>query len=117
MKSKSLSALLALLPLAGMAIYLFVFIRLMTVVFSHQDDPEAINGFMMQHMSTLIGAGFLLFILTVGALVYFIIHVVNNKNVEGTERIIWILVFVFAGVIAFPVYWIIRIRPVPTGAP
>ena len=117
MKSKSLSALLALLPLAGMAIYLFFVVRIMTFVFSHQDDQEALNSFMMQHMSSLIGAGFLLFLVTVGALIYFIIHVVNNKNVEGTERIIWILVFVFAGVIAFPVYWLIRIRPVPTDAP
>jgi len=42
-------------------------------------------------------------------LVFFIIHMINNKKLDSTERLVWILVFLFAGVIGYPVYWYLRI--------
>ena len=56
---------------------------------------------------------FLLIILTallsLGLLIYYIVHVVNNNRIDSTERIIWVLVFVLAGMVGFPVYWYMRI--------
>jgi hypothetical protein len=54
-------------------------------------------------------------VLSAGLLIYFIIHVINNKTIDSTERIIRILVFIFAGMVGFPVYWYMRIwkAPVP----
>ena len=49
--------------------------------------------------------------------IYYIIQVVNNQALDSTERIIWILVFIFAGMIGYPVYWYMRIWKVypPSG--
>jgi len=51
-----------------------------------------------------------LMIVTLADLVVFIMHAIKNKAVNETERIVWILVFVFAGVIGFPIYWYMRIH-------
>lgn len=50
-------------------------------------------------------------ILHLGLMIYFIIHAINNQRVKSEERIIWVLVFIFASSIGFPVYWGIRIWP------
>jgi len=42
-------------------------------------------------------------------LIFYIIHAINNKAIDSNERIIWILIFIFAGMIGFPVYWFMRI--------
>lgn len=46
-----------------------------------------------------------------GLMIYFIIHAINNTRVKSEERIIWVLVFIFASSIGFPIYWGIRIWP------
>jgi hypothetical protein len=28
---------------------------------------------------------------------------------DGTERVIWILVFLFAGLVGYPIYWYMRV--------
>lgn len=42
-------------------------------------------------------------------LIYYIIHLVNNKAAESTEKVIWVLLFIFFGIIVFPVYWYLRV--------
>jgi hypothetical protein len=42
-------------------------------------------------------------------LIFYIVHVITNKKLEGAEQILWVLLFVFFGIIAFPIYWILRI--------
>jgi hypothetical protein len=44
-----------------------------------------------------------------GLLVYYIIHAVNNKELVGNDRILWVLLFVFIGLIAFPIYYFTKI--------
>lgn len=44
-------------------------------------------------------------------IVYFIILAVQNHQIESTERIIWILVFIIASTLSLPIYWGIRIWP------
>jgi hypothetical protein len=34
---------------------------------------------------------------------------VLNRKLEGSEQILWILLFIFLGILAFPAYWILRI--------
>lgn len=49
-------------------------------------------------------------VLKLAALIYFIIHMLDNKRVkEGGEKVIWVLVFLFTGGIGFPIYWYMRI--------
>ncbi len=51
----------------------------------------------------------LLSLLSIGLLIFYIIHVVGNKRLETAERLVWILLFIFFGIIAFPIYWFMRI--------
>ena len=48
-------------------------------------------------------------VLSIGLLIYFIIHVAKNKKTDSTERAIWILAFVLGGSICFPIYWYMKI--------
>lgn len=42
-------------------------------------------------------------------LIYYIIHLVNYKAAESTEKIVWVLLFIFFGIVVFPVYWYLRV--------
>jgi hypothetical protein len=48
-------------------------------------------------------------LLSLGLLIFFIIHLVRSKAMDSTERIIWVLVFLFAGIIGYPIYWYMRV--------
>lgn len=61
----------------------------------------------MYEKYSIIDAAALLF--SFGLLIYYIIHVVNNKMIDSNERLIGILVFIFANMIGFPIYWYMRI--------
>ncbi len=53
--------------------------------------------------------GIIMGILSLGLLVFFIMHLVQNKNMEGIEKVIWILVFLFVGFVGYPIYWYMRV--------
>lgn len=48
-------------------------------------------------------------VLSLGLLVYYIVHLVNNKVADSTEKVVWVLLFIFFGIIVFPVYWYLRV--------
>jgi uncharacterized membrane protein YfcA len=48
-------------------------------------------------------------IISLGLLIYYIIQLVNNKEMETAEKIIWFFVFLFAGAIGYPIYWFLRV--------
>ena len=70
-----------------------------------EPDPVVVLG-TMAPMFVAIG---LLSLTSIGLLIFYIIHVVNNKIIDGNERILWVLLFVFAGLIAFPIYFFMRL--------
>ena len=53
--------------------------------------------------------GFGMGILSIGLLIFFILHLLRHKAMDSTERIIWILVFLFAGIVGYPIYWYMRV--------
>ena len=57
----------------------------------------------------------LLSLVSLGLMVYYIIHAVNNKAIESSERTAWILIFIFVGIIGFPIYWYLKIWKAPVG--
>jgi hypothetical protein len=74
-------------------------------------DPRQIALMFIPMIMTVV----LLSMLTLGLMIYYIIHCANNKNLTSNDRVMWILLFVFVGMIAFPVYWYIKIwKDVPT---
>jgi membrane protein DedA with SNARE-associated domain len=61
-----------------------------------------------KNFGTIMITGILMAVITFAALIIFIIHVINNKSLPDNERIIWVLVFIFAGMIGIPIYWFMR---------
>ena len=60
---------------------------------------------LLQSLFLVFGMG----ILSIGLLIFFIMHLLRHKALDSTERIIWILVFLFAGIIGYPIYWYMRV--------
>jgi hypothetical protein len=75
------------------------------------DDEQAISFF--SNFLPFIILAILSSLLMLGLKIYFIFHAVSNEQVRKEERIVWILLFIFMGAVAFPIYWIIRILKEP----
>lgn len=48
-------------------------------------------------------------LISLGLLIFFIIHMLNHKKMEPVEKVIWILAFFLVGVVGYPVYWYMRV--------
>lgn len=48
-------------------------------------------------------------LLSIALLIFYIVHVVSNKKLESIEQLMWVLFFIFFGIVAFPVYWLMRV--------
>ena len=48
-------------------------------------------------------------LISFGLLIYYIIQLVNNKQIETAEKIIWFFVFFCAGAIGYPIFWFMRV--------
>jgi len=66
--------------------------------------PEAINAAI-----PIVICYILLILCALSLLIFYIVHVVNNKSIESGERIMWILLFIFMGGIACPIYFFVRL--------
>ena len=100
--------ILTFLPFILFAIYIALFITVFFDFFQHQpvaEDPV----FIFANFYPIMIIGILMALTSLGLLIYYLIHAINNKQLESTERVIWILVFIFAGMIGFPIYWYMRI--------
>jgi hypothetical protein len=70
-------------------------------------EPEASDVIM--GISSFVVPIILTGLLSLGLMIFYIVHVAMNKKLESIEQVVWILLFVFFGIIAFPIYWIIRV--------
>lgn len=113
---KLLVGILSLLPMVSLVIYFAVFFSLFITAFRGSHDPNIFPEIMLEHIGGIIAVALLMVVTKLGMLIYFIVHAVNNKAIDSTERIVWILVFIFAGMIGFPVYWYMRIWKEPETA-
>ncbi|MFZ1699860.1 MAG: hypothetical protein WBO10_15540 [Pyrinomonadaceae bacterium] len=72
-------------------------------------------------LETIFAGGFVILIvlhlitifLTLGLMIFYIIHAVKNTRLDSNMRIIWILVFFFGGMLGLPVYWYLQIWKAP----
>lgn len=106
--SKILIGIFSFLPLIMALIIIGQVLTMLPDFFywdKHEPDPYVVFGTMWPIIITGIATA----ILKLAALIYFIIHMLNNKLVQTGERVIWVLVFIFTGGIGFPIYWYMRI--------
>lgn len=110
---KTWVGILSFLPIiSGIVILIYMFTGFLPTMMrleheGAQDNPLAVFSTLGPFLVIILFA----VILHIGLLIYFIIHAINNTRVKNEERIIWILVFLFASSIGFPIYWGIRIWP------
>ena len=106
--SKAFVGFLSFLPI----VLLIVFFGMLLSIFPRVFEWEK-NEPVPQEVITVFGPifflGVIMGILSLGLLVFFIMHLVRNKLMDGTERVIWILVFLFAGIVGYPIYWYMRV--------
>ena len=74
---------------------------------SEHSDPEPAD--ILLGISSFLVPIILASLLSLALLIFYIVHVATNKKLEGIEQLTWILLFIFFGIIAFPIYWFIRI--------
>lgn len=107
--SKLIIGLLSFLPIILLIVLFIMFL------FTIPSISQWNNGYdpTLQEIFTVFGplftVGLVMGLLSIGLLVFFIMHLVRNKIMDGTERVIWVLVFLFAGIIGYPIYWYMRV--------
>ena len=106
--TKMLIGLLSFLPILMGALIIFLILNLIpTFIEWDSFEPDPIEIFITMRPVFLVGIAAA--VLSIGLLVFMIMHMVRKKNIDSTERIIWVLVLLFAGAISYPIYWYMRI--------
>ena len=106
--SKLFIGLLSFLPIILLLVLFFMLFRMFPQFFEwehHDPTPQE----MFSTFGPVFILGIIMGLLSLGLLVFFIMHLVRNKTMDGTERVIWVLVFLFAGIVGYPIYWYMRV--------
>ena len=107
--SKLFIGILSFLPIILLFTLLFMVIWLIPTFVewdkTYEPAPQEVIGTFGPIFILGLGMG----LLSIGLLVFFIMHLLRHKAMDSTERIIWILVFLFAGIVGYPIYWYMRV--------
>jgi hypothetical protein len=89
-------------------IYIPLFMIYILSTFMWQPFPGGGAGFgpgfivlMIVHMLTAF--------ISLGMLIFYVLHAVKNEKITSDMRIVWILLFFFAGIFAQPIYWYLQV--------
>jgi tellurite resistance protein TehA-like permease len=104
--TKILVGVLTILPFISIIAYIWAMIKMISEISNAGSAPDALAFSGFASMFIMIGITVLL---SIGLLIYYIVHAVNNKSLTSEERLMWILLFVFISTIAFMIYWVLRI--------
>ena len=98
---------LVLLPYIFLQVF-YTFLVDVHDLMDHSQDPESRREFFFTIIQFMIPS-MILSLVSLGLLIIYLIHVAKNNSLDTTERLVWILIFIFAGVIGFPIYWYMQI--------
>lgn len=108
--SKTQKIVLGILTFLPIIIIPFFIIRIISFalhVSALHDEPDP--GWVLTQIATFAGPLIAVAILRLALMVYYIVHAINNQTIQSTERVIWILLFLFMGTISCIIYWILRV--------
>lgn len=107
--TKLFIGILSFLPIILLFVLLFMVLWLIPTFVewdnNYEPGPQEVFSTFGPIFILVLGFG----LLTIGLLVFFIMHLIRHKAMDATERIIWILVFLFAGIVGYPIYWYMRV--------
>gem|GEM_PF-408451 len=96
-------------------IFLEIFKFVINVIATSKGGEPEITDILISIASFIVPI-ILLALLSLALLIFYIVHAVSNKKVEPIEQLIWVLLFIFFGIISFPIYWLMRIWNTPNKA-
>jgi len=99
--------ILSLLPIIMLPFVIFWIIG-GAIKFEEMGEPEAGVPFFVGSMVFWI---LLIGMISMIAWIIYLVHVIKNKDLDQTEKIVWILLFVFVSFIPQLVYFFMRIWP------
>lgn len=104
---KIILGIFTFLPFVLLVLYFGTIVLLVrdALVFRDEDMPFPIVGDVLWLVIMALMAGLLSF----GLMVYYIIHAINNPQMDNNEKIVWVLLFVLVNVVSFPIYWYMKI--------
>lgn len=109
---KILLGILTFLPLVFLIIYLVVFFTFFASI--PFEEPHIVEDDPATFIRAIFGAVIWIFIaalLGLAMMIYYLMHASRNVKIKETERIIWILVLVFANTVGSIVYFFMHIVP------
>jgi len=107
-------AFFALAPIITILIAISFYIGSLLYLFTHMPELESSTdvsaSFFLGNIGIFILFIFLAVFISLGSLVFYIVHAVQNPNLkENNLLLVWILLFVFVSGIGQLIYWIIEI--------
>jgi len=115
LQNKFWQGFFAIAPIAMLFLGLIAYFIFLFSILSHIDDfsnhdGNVSAGFILGNISVFVIFILLAVALSLGSLVFYIVHAANNPNLrENNMLLIWILLFIFANGIGQLIYWIIEI--------
>jgi len=107
---KLLLGIATCLPILGTGFLISHLFSLFFSTFSNMDTSSTPEPFLFyEEYFYLIGIVVLLGVLSFVLIVFYIIHIVNNKQLSNTLQVIWILIILFFNGIGSIIYWYINI--------
>ena len=112
-KSKKLwLGIFTFLPSIFLICYLFIFFSVFMEFGSAQ--PNSGDPFeMLPNFGIILTFLMLAIILGMAVMIYYIVHAAKNKAFTENNRLIWILVLIFASGVGSIVYYFVNIYPLP----
>ena len=96
--NKIILGVFTFLPFVLICLYMISVVFLVRdAILSHHDDmPFPILGDVLSIAIVALALGLLSF----GLLIYYLVHAINNAEIDTNERLFWALIFLFANIMA-----------------
>lgn len=110
-KSQKIALLIfTLLPLVLVPYIFYEVFHFILDTIETSEDHEPSEAVVIAGILSFIVPIIILSFISFALHILYIVHAALNKTIDQTEKIIWILIFIFFGTIPFIVYWFLRIR-------
>lgn len=108
-QGKVFLGIVSILPLILLVVYFFIFLNVFSTSFMQTTQKNGPPTFVLNGWNELLVTIASFIAVTLGLLIYYINHVISNEKIDGPDRIVWVLIFIFAGIIGYPAYWYMKI--------
>jgi len=114
LQNKFWQAFFALAPIITLFIAISFYLGALIYFFSHMPELENSGNVsasaILGNIWIFIIFIFIAFLISMGSLVFYIVHAVQNPNLkENNLLMVWILLFIFVGGISQLLYWVIEL--------